>query len=552
MRKIFREDCNNLAEIRFDCGLMLILKIRSKREISMNLYSNKQKWKIVLLVIALLLVGASLFISNQIVSKVSDRERDRVRQWADAIKKKVELVQLTNRTFSQLRDKEKAEMELWIDATKEISKPIQGDFMPDYELPLKIISKNKDIPVILLDNNRNVSTFINLDLDTSVFRQKNPHLSKKEIQQKFEDSLLSLSDAWRKKNPAFTIEVYEGLFMTYIYNDSKEIVKLENERDSLLQSFNQELIENKGLVPVLLLDTATDSIVATNLPSWKTNASQVKQTIAHLKSVNTPIPIVFSQEQNNLLLYDDSPELKRLQFFPYIQFLIIGLFILIGYLIFSTFRKAEQNQVWAGMAKETAHQLGTPLSSLMAWVQLLESQQVDPMIVAEMQKDVNRLETVTDRFSKIGSGTKLESKNIVETTRAVMDYLRVRISDKIEFSFTTENEEIYALHNPPLMEWVIENIAKNAVDSMESSGKLSVSIHQSPEWVHIDIQDTGKGIPAKQHKTIFQPGFTTKKRGWGLGLSLVKRIVTENHKGKVAVLHSEIGKGTTFRISIPQ
>lgn len=552
MRKIFREDCNNLAEIRFDCGLMLILKIRSKREISMNLYSNKQKWKIVLLVIALLLVGASLFISNQIVSKVSDRERDRVRQWADAIKKKVELVQLTNRTFSQLRDKEKAEMELWIDATKEISKPIQGDFMPDYELPLKIISKNKDIPVILLDNNRNVSTFINLDLDSSVFRQKNPHLSKKEIQQKFEDSLLSLSDAWRKKNPAFTIEVYEGLFMTYIYNDSKEIVKLEKERDSLLQSFNQELIENKGLVPVLLLDLATDSIVATNLPNWKTNASQVKQTIAHLKSVNTPIPIVFSQEQNNLLLYDDSPELKRLQFFPYIQFLIIGLFILIGYLIFSTFRKAEQNQVWAGMAKETAHQLGTPLSSLMAWVQLLESQQVDPMIVAEMQKDVNRLETVTDRFSKIGSGTKLESKNIVETTRAVMDYLRVRISDKIEFSFTTENEEIYALHNPPLMEWVIENIAKNAVDSMESSGKLSVSIHQSPEWVHIDIQDTGKGIPAKQHKTIFQPGFTTKKRGWGLGLSLVKRIVTENHKGKVAVLHSEIGKGTTFRISIPQ
>lgn len=518
----------------------------------MNLYSNKQKWKIVLLVIALLLVGASLFISNQIVSKVSDRERDRVKQWADAIKKKVELVQLTNRTFSQLRDKEKAEMELWIDATKEISKPVQGDFMPDYELPLKIISKNKDIPVILLDNNRNVSTFINLDLDTSVFRQKNPHLSKKEIQQKFEDSLLSLSDAWRKKNPAFTIEVYQGLFMTYIYNDSKEIVKLEKERDSLLQSFNQELIENKGLVPVLLLDLATDSIVATNLPSWKTNASQVKQTIAHLKSVNTPIPIVFSQEQNNLLLYDDSPELKRLQFFPYIQFLIIGLFILIGYLIFSTFRKAEQNQVWAGMAKETAHQLGTPLSSLMAWVQLLESQQVDPMIVAEMQKDVNRLETVTDRFSKIGSGTKLESKNIVETTRAVMDYLRVRISDKIEFSFTTEKEEIYALHNPPLMEWVIENIAKNAVDSMESSGKLSVSIHQSPEWVHIDIQDTGKGIPAKQHKTIFQPGFTTKKRGWGLGLSLVKRIVTENHKGKVVVLHSEIGKGTTFRISIPQ
>lgn len=471
----------------------------------MNLYSNKQKWKIVLLIIALLLVGASLFVSNSIVTKVGERERDRVKQWADAIKKKVELVQLTNRTFSQLRDKEKAEMEMWIDATKEISKPIEGEFMPDYDLPLKIISKNKDIPVILIDNKRTVSTFINLDLDTAAIRTKYPAFTQRQIARKFEDSLLALSDLWRLKNPAFTIEVYEGLFMTYIYNDSREIVKLEKERDSLLQSFNQELIENKGLVPVLLIDAKTDSILATNLPEKKIGDSILPITIANLKAINPPISINFSTEQNSLLLYDDSPELKQLQFFPYIQFGIIGLFILIGYLIFSTFRKAEQNQVWAGMAKETAHQLGTPLSSLMAWVQLLETQEIDQMIVGEMQKDINRLETVTDRFSKIGSGTKLEMKNIVDTTRSVMDYLRVRISSKVEFEFTAENEQIEALHNGPLMEWVIENIAKNAVDSMESSGKLSVYIHQSPEWVHIDIKDTGKGISPKKFKTIFEP-----------------------------------------------
>lgn len=518
----------------------------------MNLYSNKQKWKILLLVVALLLVGASLFFSNSIVNKVGQRERDRVRQWADAIKKKVELVKLTNRTFSQLRDKEKAEMEMWIDATKEISKPIEGNFMPDYELPLKIISKNRDIPVILLDNNRSVSTFINLDLDTAAVHAKYPSLSKKQVARKFEDSLLKLSDEWKKKNPAFTIEVYEGLFMTYIYNDSREIVKLEKERDSLLQSFNRELIENQGLVPVLLIDAASDSVLATNLPASKLKPSKLPLTIASLKEINAPIPVSFSSEENSLLLYDDSPELKQLQYFPYIQFGIIGLFILIGYLIFSTFRKAEQNQVWAGMAKETAHQLGTPLSSLMAWVQLLEAQDVDPMIVGEMQKDVNRLETVTNRFSKIGSGTKLEMRNIVETARSVMDYLRHRISQKIEFRFSADNDDIPALHNPPLMEWVIENIAKNAVDSMEASGKLSVHVHQTPEWVHIDISDTGKGISPKKFKTIFEPGFTTKKRGWGLGLSLVKRIVKENHQGKVFVLESELGKGTTFRISIPQ
>jgi signal transduction histidine kinase len=239
-----------------------------------------------------------------------------------------------------------------------------------------------------------------------------------------------------------------------------------------------------------------------------------------------------------------------LQYFPYIQFIIIGLFVFIGYLIFSTFRKAEQNQVWAGMAKETAHQLGTPLSSLMAWIQLLEAQEIDPMIPREMQKDVERLEKVTDRFSKIGSGAKLEDTDLRITVKNVLDYLRLRISDKVSIEFIGL-EEVNAMHNPSLMEWVIENICKNAVDSMENVGSLIVTVHKSPEWAHIDIKDTGKGIPPNQLKTIFQPGFTTKKRGWGLGLSLVKRIVKEYHKGKVFVLESQEGVGTTFRISIP-
>jgi signal transduction histidine kinase len=202
------------------------------------------------------------------------------------------------------------------------------------------------------------------------------------------------------------------------------------------------------------------------------------------------------------------------------------------------------------MAKETAHQLGTPLSSLMAWIQLLEAQEIDPMIPREMQKDVERLEKVTDRFSKIGSGAKLEDTDLRITVKNVLDYLRLRISDKVSIEFIGL-EEVNALHNPSLMEWVIENICKNAVDSMENVGSLIVTVHKSPEWAHIDIKDTGKGIPPNQLKTIFQPGFTTKKRGWGLGLSLVKRIVKEYHKGKVFVLESQEGVGTTFRISIP-
>ena len=243
--------------------------------------------------------------------------------------------------------------------------------------------------------------------------------------------------------------------------------------------------------------------------------------------------------------------MKQLKYFPFIQFTVIGLFAFIGYLIFSTFRKAEQNQVWAGMAKETAHQLGTPLSSLMAWIQYLESQETDPMITSEMQKDVNRLEKVTDRFSKIGSGAKLDSEDVAETVRNVMAYLKPRISDKVEITVEADEPQLVH-HNASLIEWVVENIAKNAVDAMEAEGTLLVTAHSDANWVHIDIKDNGKGIPPNQIKTIFQPGFSTKKRGWGLGLSLVKRIVKEYHKGKVFVLESQLNVGTTFRISLPK
>lgn len=517
----------------------------------MNLYSNKQKWKIALIAIALLLVGVSLFVSNSIVAKVGNRERDRVEQWAVAIKKKLELVKLTDRTFTKLRDKERKEMGVWIDATKEISKATPLDQVPDYTFPLKIIEQNKDIPVILFDDNGNVSGSNNLDFDSTDLRALYPQLSSRELESMFNDSLKKLAVEWKKVNPALKVEVYEGMYMTYVYSDSREIVRLERERDSLLKAFNEELINNDGLVPVLLVDSDNGEVIGSNLPKEKLKKERITQTIQELKLQNDPVTIDFQNGQKNILYFDNSEELKLIKYFPYIIFFIIGLFVLIGYLIFSTFRKAEQNQVWAGMAKETAHQLGTPLSSLMAWIQLLESQGTDRMITTEMQKDVDRLEKITDRFSKIGSGGKLEKSDICITIKEVLVYLKPRISEKVTISFNPALP-IYVRHNSSLMEWVIENIAKNAVDAMEGKGKLEVLVHSAPGWVHIDISDTGKGIPQKQLKTIFQPGFSTKQRGWGLGLSLVKRIVKEYHRGKVFVLFSELNKGTTFRISLPQ
>ena len=516
----------------------------------MNLYSKKQKWKIALLIFALLLVSASLFLSNKIVSKVEAREQERAEQWAGTIQKKVELVQLTNTTFSQLRDLERGKISLWIDATKEVSKESPLGVVTNYDFPLKIIKANKDIPVILLDGDQNVSGNINLDFDTSDIRAFHPSATKQEIRQFFNDSLVLLASQWEENNPPFTIEIYAGLFMTYYYFDSKAILKLEIERDSLISAFNRDLINNDGLIPVLLIDSDTKEIIGNNIDEYIVDSSNLDQYISQFELANEPILIDFNNEKTSTLYYDDSTELKQLQYFPYIQFMVIGLFALIGYLIFSTFRKAEQNQVWAGMAKETAHQLGTPLSSLMAWVQLLETQGVDSSVTMEMQKDVDRLEKVTDRFSKIGSGAKLDSQNLGETVENVISYLRPRISDKVEVTINVDELAI-AKHNASLIEWVVENICKNAVDAMKGVGHLEINVVKSDNWVFIDIKDNGKGIPSKQLKTIFEPGFSTKSRGWGLGLSLVKRIVKEYHKGNVVVLESQINVGTVFRVSIP-
>jgi two-component system, sporulation sensor kinase D len=517
----------------------------------MNIYSSKQRWKIALLIIAILFVGFSLFLSNRIVSKVHDREKERATQWADAIKKKVELVQLTNRTFSQLRDKEREKMRLWIDATKEVSKPTSLDLNTDFSFPFQIINQNKNIPVILVDNENQISGYINLDFDTATIRNNYPLADKKERLRRFDDSLLELSQQWEKLNPPFTIEVYEGLFMTYFYGDSKSLIHLEDERDSLLASFNQDLINNEGLVPVLLYDVKNDSVIGSNLLSEEVGSPEsLKKTQKKLESRNKPIQILFGDKEEMLLYYDSSPELKQLKFFPYIQFIIIGLFIFIGYLIFSTFRKAEQNKVWAGMAKETAHQLGTPLSSLMAWTELLDQNEQNKSITMEMRKDITRLEKVTDRFSKIGSTAKLSETDILGTIENILTYLRPRISKKVDISLKPM-EMPKVPHNSPLLEWVIENIVKNAVDAMEAKGHIEIILSCDDRYAHIDVKDDGKGIDKKQYNSVFQPGYSTKKRGWGLGLSLVKRIIREYHKGKVFVISSEIGKGTTFRISLP-
>jgi len=264
---------------------------------------------------------------------------------------------------------------------------------------------------------------------------------------------------------------------------------------------------------------------------------------------NDPLVIELADQGRRYIYYQDSELLTRLMFFPYFQLGVIGVFLFIAYILFSSARNSEQKQVWVGLAKETAHQLGTPLSSMIAWIELLkmEGNRTEP--VEELSKDVDRLQKITDRFSKIGSDPILRNENMVEVVYDAVEYIKSRSSRKMKYKvLQPHGTEIIAPINLHLFEWVIENILKNAIDAVGGEGKIEIDVMEEENLVIIDISDNGKGIPKSKFKTIFNPGYTSKKRGWGLGLSLAKRIVKDYHRGKIFVKQSAVNKGTTFRI----
>ena len=311
-----------------------------------------------------------------------------------------------------------------------------------------------------------------------------------------------------------------------------------------------QIFSNNTSIPIIL--TENDSIINTvNVDEVIVKDNQKAMNFLHdLKSENEPIVIEYVAGKFQKLYYGNSALLNKLKYYPIALVLIIVLFGGLVYNFYRSTKMATQNKLWAGMAKETAHQIGTPLSSLIGWVEILKSEDVDESTTLEIEKDIERLQTITDRFSKIGSEPKLETKDIVEETLQSYDYLQSRFSKQIEFSFKAPQSPILVSLNPTLHSWTIENLVKNAIDAMKGKGKLALEIEDEADYVTIKVSDTGAGIQKKQFKSIFEPGYTTKKRGWGLGLSLTKRIVEEYHKGTIKVLHSEIGKGTTFQVRL--
>ncbi len=309
------------------------------------------------------------------------------------------------------------------------------------------------------------------------------------------------------------------------------------------------IIENNKNIPLILTDKNGKILSNLNLGEIENDSIKVKEFLNKIKNQNNPIKVQFARNDNHLVYYGDSPILNKLKYYPIALLLVAFLFGGVVYNFYRATKMATQNKLWAGMAKETAHQIGTPLSSLMGWLELLKLENVDENTIDEIQKDINRLQTITDRFSKIGSEPVLKKRDIIEETKSSFEYLQSRVSKQIIFDFRAPEKPIFVSLNPTLHSWTIENLVKNAIDAMKGKGNLSIEIVAGDTYVFITVTDTGSGIAKNKFKTIFEPGYTSKKRGWGLGLSLTKRIVQEYHKGKIRVVQSEIGKGTTMQMS---
>ena len=316
-------------------------------------------------------------------------------------------------------------------------------------------------------------------------------------------------------------------------------------------AFPFSVIENNTHIPVILTDAAGEIIRYNNLDTLKAeNPKYLYKQLQHAREENDSLVIELGPDNYQLLFYRDSILLRRLIFFPYVQLAVIILFILVSYIAFSVSRKAEQNEVWTGLSKETAHQLGTPISSLIAWMELLEHTNLDRSTILEMKKDTSRLEKITDRFSKIGSQPALKKTNLTEILKESLDYIKNRGPKTIDYLLDLPSKPIFVTLNDTLFEWVIENLLKNATDAVEGKGRIILHAADVQNSVIVDVEDSGKGIAKSRFRTIFKPGYTTKKRGWGLGLSLSKRIIETYHNGRIFVFSSDPNDSTIIRIML--
>lgn len=496
----------------------------------MDIYNHKKSWKIALTVLALLIIVAFFWYTNRLVKSIAEQEAHQVKLWAEAMEQHAEMMRYAEKFFGDVSEQENLRVDLLARAYQQVL-----DF-----------SNNKDMGVYLdiIRNNISIPLVITNSHDEIVFANNLPENQKdKKV---FDDEMKA---AYSNFPPIMISEGLNEVQWLY-YNESLIYSELKTVVDDMFERFMNDVTLNLVGAPVIVTDTSETRVISFgNIDSIAMQDSAfVREQIALMRDENEPLKVSFPDRGKVFIFYRLSDLARQLRYYPVVFIIAIVLFVLVAYLFFSYMRRSEQNQVWAGMAKETAHQLGTPLSSLMGWVELMKMQDEPFVGVGEIEKDVERLQVIADRFSKIGSVPKLEDSDLTALSLETIDYLKRRFSKNFTFDVILPDHPVILPLVPSLFRWVIENLTKNAIDAMGDKGTITFEVKEEGDVVIIDFSDTGKGMTKSMMGQVFSPGVTTKKRGWGLGLTLSKRIIKDYHKGKIFVKSSVVGKGTTFRI----
>lgn len=483
------------------------------------------KW--IILSVTILMAIVALFEINLISTQIRNSEKEKVQLWASAISQKAQLVDYSEAFFEKVALDEHRKMEMYTNILRSFDKGnsmMEADFSLDY---VRYIVDSCETDIIITGR----------DSIISVPKELAGQKLTGELEMEF------------SHNQPFHYSIW-GMPMTLYYKESNVYTELRKVLDGFNESFLSEIVNNSVQVPVIIVDSLQGNVLGSgNIPESEFNsADKLSHKLCQMQEENDPIEFRLPNSQRAYLFYEDTPLLKALNWVPLLYLFIVMVLVLVSYFLFQTARSNEQNMIWVGMAKETAHQLGTPISSLMAWTQYLDGKTFNETYANEINKDLQRLETITHRFSKIGSVPELKEENICAVIQNAINYLQTRCSKKVKIVTNFPKEELHVELNGYLFEWVIENISKNAIDAMNGRGTFIVTVSADTHHVYIDLSDTGKGIPQKLQKKIFESGYTTKTRGWGLGLSLAKRIIQDYHKGRIFVKYSVEGQGTVFRI----
>lgn len=483
----------------------------------------KNNLKYILLTLTILLALAALWQVQRIANEIRREEQDKVRLWANAISQRAHMLEATQQFFAQATLDEHRKMQMYTDILQSFNDP---DLSTDLRFSLAYVNYIVDsshTPIII-----------------TTARDSIISVPQELAGQKLEGDLLEEYS----QNPPFHYTIW-GMKMTLYYKESQYYTQLRQVLDGFTRSFLMDITQSSVKVPVLVVDSVSSKVLAYG----NLNPKHIKQ----MRFRNDPISIGLPDGGRALVYYEDTLLLRSLQWLPLFYLFIAIVLIVVSYNLLRTARTAEQNRIWAGLAKETAHQLGTPISSLTGWIEYLQGKELTPQYASEIGKDLRRLETITQRFSKIGSLPELQESDVREATLAAVGYLQSRSPRRIRFEVTfPDGEPFLAPLNPSLYGWVVENLCKNAIDAMEGEGNVTITASQDARRIYIDISDTGRGMSPTVRKHIFDSGFTTKTRGWGLGLPLARRIVNQYHRGRLYLKYTIPNQGTCFRIVLPK